>query len=271
MTEEVKDVVETVAPIETEPKGEVKQGEEAAAKAETTEESAPSEKTGEPADEPKKKGVQKRIDELTRTIYQERREKEQLMEMLKGSIQKPQATIPEGEPKLENFGSYDDYVNAKIDFKASQIAEKKWKEIEDNRQRETYRKNHETLIQNWQSKQEKAREKYEDYDEIAGQASVPINEGIRQAIVRSDMGPDIAYFLGKNPSEAIRISALDDYASAREIGKIEARLQSTPTPKKASSAPDPITPVGSKDSAKSDPEKMPIEEWVKWRNKQVRG
>lgn len=260
---------ETVTPAEPDVKEtEVKEGEEEAANA-VKEEPAP--QTGESAEaaEPKKaKGVQKRIDELTRTIYQERREKEQLMEMLKGQI-KPQSAQTENVPKLEDFPSYDAFIDAKIDFQASKIAEKKFGDVERQKQIEKDKQSHEDSLRNWSSKVETARDKYEDFDDIVGNNNVPVSFAMSRAIMNSDSGTDIAYYLGKNPQEAIRISNLEPFASAREIGKIEAKLTSSPAPKRPSAAPDPIIPVGSKERANRDPEKMSISDWMKNRREEL--
>ena len=40
-----------------------------------------------------------------------------------------------------------------------------------------------------------------------------------QTIQASDVGPDVAYYLGSNPREAERISRLSPYLQAKEIGE----------------------------------------------------
>lgn len=91
-------------------------------------------------------------------------------------------------------------------------------------------------------REEDARERYDDYDQIA-RGNHPVTNEMALAIKTSDKGPDIAYWLGSNPKEASRIAALHPLQQAREIGKIEAKLASEPPVKKSTSAPAPITPV----------------------------
>jgi hypothetical protein len=67
-----------------------------------------------------------------------------------------------------------------------------------------------------------------------------------ETIKASDIGPDLAYWLGSNPKEADRISRLSPLLQAREIGKIEAKLSFDPPKKKTTSAPEPIRPVGAR-------------------------
>lgn len=59
----------------------------------------------------------------------------------------------------------------------------------------------------------------------------------------SEVGPDVAYYLGSNPSEAAKIADLPPFLQAKEIGRLEAKLLSNPPVKKTTSAPPPIAPV----------------------------
>ena len=64
-----------------------------------------------------------------------------------------------------------------------------------------------------------------------------------ETIQSSDVGPEIAYYLGSNPKDADRISRMAPLAQAKEIGKIEAKLALDPPVRKTTSAPAPISPV----------------------------
>ena len=69
-----------------------------------------------------------------------------------------------------------------------------------------------------------------------------------EAIQSSDIGPELAYYLGSNPKDADRISRLTPLSQAKEIGKIEAKLATDPPMKKTTSAPAPISPVNARSS-----------------------
>ena len=64
-----------------------------------------------------------------------------------------------------------------------------------------------------------------------------------ETIQTSDVGPDVAYYLGSNPKEADRISRLSPILQAKEIGRIEVALAASPPVKRTTSAPPPISPV----------------------------
>ena len=93
-----------------------------------------------------------------------------------------------------------------------------------------------------------------------------------EVIADSDIGPQLAYHLAENKDAAARIAAMSPVQAARELGKIEARLTAAKdAPKPVSKAPPPPptlkAPEGEVDP---DPEKMPIDQWLKWRNKQLK-
>jgi len=91
--------------------------------------------------------------------------------------------------------------------------------------------------------EEAARDKYDDFDQVARNPNVPITEVMAEAIYASDVGPEVAYYLGSNIKEAARISKLSPFLQAKEIGKLEAKLALEPPVKKTTSAPPPISPV----------------------------
>ena len=92
-------------------------------------------------------------------------------------------------------------------------------------------------------REEEARSKYDDFEQVAYNPKLPVTDVMAETIKASEIGPDLAYWLGSNPKEAERIARLSPLLQAREIGKIEAKLAAEPPQKKTSSAPAPITPV----------------------------
>ena len=131
----------------------------------------------------------------------------------------------------------------------------------------------------FRSKEMEAIEKYEDFKQVAYNPSLPITQIMAESIQASDIGPEVAYFLGTNPREADRISRLAPVLQAKEIGKIEARLAANPPVKKTTSAPTPISPVTAKTSGQStydttDPrsiKSMSTSEWIEAeRQRQIR-
>jgi hypothetical protein len=102
------------------------------------------------------------------------------------------------------------------------------------------------MLESYHEREEAARDKYDDFEQVAYNPNLPITDAMAMAIQASDVGPDVIYHLGVNTKDAQRISRLDPILQAREIGMIEARLSAEPTFKKTSNAPAPIAPVNAR-------------------------
>ena len=132
----------------------------------------------------------------------------------------------------EQFATTEDYVEALALQKADQLLS----------QREQ-QKHQKEVIEAYHDREEEARNKYDDFEQVAYNPNLPITSDMAQAIQYSDIGPDLAYHLGANPKEAERISRLPPILQAKEIGRIEAKLAADPPTKKTTSAPTPISPI----------------------------
>jgi hypothetical protein len=154
--------------------------------------------------------------------------------------QRPVAKAAEVPPALDQFDNVDDYAEALAISKAEQLLA----------DREAKRQQSE-LLESYHDREEEARGKYDDFEQVAYNPNLPITTVMAQTIQSSEVGPDLAYYLGTNPKEADRISRLQPFMQAKEIGRIEAKLISSPPVKKTSTAPSPISPVTAKSNGNS--------------------
>ena len=81
---------------------------------------------------------------------------------------------------------------------------------------------------------------------------VQVNDAVRDAILESDVGPQILYELASNDELAEKITKLSPINALREIGKLEARFEdasknaapkTVKTASEKSKAPAPINPL----------------------------
>lgn len=149
---------------------------------------------------------------------------------------------------------------------AEALAERKAAELLAQREAERERL---ALVEAYQDREEQAREKYDDFEQVVYNQNLPITDVMAQTIQASDVGPDVAYYLGSNPKEADRIARLSPFLQAKEIGRIEAKLAENPPVKRSTSAPPPIKPVTAKANSApvldtTDPRsmKMSTSEWI---------
>jgi hypothetical protein len=167
--------------------------------------------------------------------------------------------VPVEQLKPEQFTTTDEYVEALTTSKAQQIV---WQQ--------EFAKQQQELLGNYHDKEEAARDKYEDFEQVAYNPKLPITDVMAQTIQASDNGPDIAYYLGTNPKEADRIARLAPFLQAKEIGRLEAKVASEPITKQTSKAPAPISPVtprngGSTNFDTTDPRSikaMSTSQWI---------
>ena len=170
------------------------------------------------------------------------------------------APTPAELPPVENFDSVDAYAEA--------LAERKAEELLARRELERQQMD---FLDAYHDREEDARSKYDDFEQVAYNPKLPISTAMAETIQASDIGPDIAYYLGSNPKEAARIAALKSpILQAKEIGKIEAKMASEPVLKKTTSAPPPIAPISGRGSGApsydtTDPrsiKNMTTSEWI---------
>lgn len=144
-----------------------------------------------------------------------------------------QATkAPVDLPPADQFESTEAYAEALAERKAEELLAR----------REAERQQAE-LLEAYADREEQAREKYDDFQQVVYNPNLPVTQVMAQTIQASEIGPEIAYYLGTNPKDAERISKMSPFLQAKEIGKIEAKLADNPPTKKPSSAPAPIAPV----------------------------
>ena len=147
--------------------------------------------------------------------------------------ERPKAPAAPAEPvSQDKFESVEAYAEALAAQKAEQLLQ----------QRELERQQA-AVVESYHEKEEQAREKYDDFEQVAYNPKLPITAVMADTIRASEVGPDVAYYLGTNVKETERIARLPPILQAKEIGKIEAKLADNPPIKRTTSAPAPIRPV----------------------------
>jgi hypothetical protein len=216
--------------------------EEDTSESEASESGAEGASTGEDA----AKQMNSRIEELERQLAEERRQREE--------AKKPTDEKPESGPAEDKAPDPADYEFGEADSKF--IADwSRWNTRQEHRQfqqEQSFRQELDAIEQGWKgaiSKPEIA-EKYPDFAEKVTQGaadqkwecSVPM----ALLIKNSDVGPDVAYELASNPTEAARLAKMDPQDLLLEFGRLEGRVSAKasapaapPAPKRTTDAPKP--------------------------------
>ena len=202
--------------------------------------------------------TQEELDAIVgKRLAREQRKWEREQQQRQAEAQAPRVAPAEVYP--EDFASTDAYAEALAERKAEELLAR----------RENARQQAE-ILDAYHEREEQARDKYDDFEQVAYNQSLNITEVMAQSIQASDIGPDVLYHLGSDPKEAARIARLSPILQAKEIGKIEASLASNPPVRKTSTAPAPIAPVtarskGAPQFDTTDPrstKSMSTSEWI---------
>lgn len=201
--------------------------------------------------------AKKRFDELTAKIY----EKDRRIKELESTVIPTNRPIP---PVESEFADTDEYRKARISYEDELDTwkghYKKNEEIQAQEKREM-----EENLASFNVKADRMRTKYPDFDTVITE---PVfTPSMSAEIMGSDFGPEIGYFLAKNPSEAFKFSKLSANKVAKEIGKLEVKF-SQATKKVSSAAPEPLRPLKGDDIVSGDPTKMSDNDWFKWEQQQ---
>jgi hypothetical protein len=229
------------------------------------------ESTNEEQTEPEQatytKGVQKRIDELTKAKHDERRERRAAQERADrleyelSQLRSGGKTGNTGAPDPDKYpaGKYDpDYLEALTDYKVElKITERLAKKELENKK------------SSLQKVESAILEKYPDYNEVSKDfLAHPLAnvKAFTNLVFESDNPVDMAYYLGKHEDELDKIARMDEVQAARYIGKLESKLATPPEPPKKVSSARPISPIGASGGShvQKDPSEMTMAEFAAW-------
>ena len=114
------------------------------------------------------------------------------------------------------------------------------------------------------------KSEFQDFDAALGNLQfVGLPQDFLEFTAASDAGAKLIHHLGKDLDEAARIAALTPVQRARELTKLELKLNQPAKPKPVSQAPAPITPIAGSGATSKDPSQMTDQEFAKWRKSQI--
>lgn len=251
------DDVDETAKAAKQPEPEEPKVEDDPAGSETTENQAEDEAKDEPV-KPKRPGG------LTRKLMKAESKNAELEARI-AQLEQPAQTAPQqpnGAPRLDQFQDYETYMRALI----------RWENHQETQEREV-----QTKVENYRKQQDAARQRYADYDDVINDYEGPINPSLSQAVIESDVGGDLSYYLGNNPDIIDRLNTMTPLQVGREIARIELQLEeklnppkkAEISPAKVTKAPVPVAPVGSTKTASTvSPDDMDYEQYKVWRARQ---
>lgn len=202
----------------------------------------------EQPEKPKKDRLNRRFSELTAHKRAAQAEAHSVRELIRD-------ITGEEPPKPSDFKTPEEYNAAMAELREKvapyKAMEKKAERTIDNIDQEYMT----TLGEGWAEKVAEVSATHKDWQAVVSAAKVPLTPELTMAIMESEVGPQIAYHLAKNPDEAYEIASLSPIGQARRIGQLESKIQSggiKPPEVPVSKAKPPVAPVVG-DGAKPKP------------------
>jgi len=221
-------------------------------------------------DAPKKsKKIQKRIDEITKARREAERERDfWRLQAEQRAAAETQQSVGQ-KPTLEQF-DYDQeqYLEALADYKLqSKLAEK-----EAQSRTQQVNQNEFQEVQQFKQREYEVMSEFPDYQQKVYANDVPITDTMAKAIRVDENGARVAYFLATYKDIAYRVANLSPREQFLAIGDISEKINqatSASAAGKVSNAPNPVPSVSSRGATAKSPDKMSMDEWMKWRSKQL--
>ena len=205
-----------------------------------------------PEQKPEDNPIQARISEV---VHQrnEARQKAEAEAKAREALEKElaelraKATPPNAKPDPTKYPDAYQYAEALSQWSAQEAV----KTFEAEQAKRAQEQAQAKMIGEWQARQAAFKAITPDYEGVVAASDIAISDELRDAILESDVGPQLLYHLALHPEEGKRIAALNPRSGLRELGKLEATL-AKPEPKaetkpatlaSISKAPPPITPL----------------------------
>lgn len=220
----------------------------------------------------RKKGVAKRIDELTKNWRDTERDRDHWRDLaLRNQKQETQpqkqpdpVATDDPEPTLED-----------VAWDVPEYTKKwhAWQKRQDKREEQKVKESEarQARMTRIQESANAFSVQNPDFAQVVGNPSLPISETMVEAISEADNPAAVAYWLGKNVEEAHKIAAMSPAAMGRAIAKIESQVervepeQRQPTQKTVTNAPPPPTVLNGSKVPVKKPDEMSMAEYVNYR------
>jgi hypothetical protein len=149
------------------------------------------------------------------------------------------------EPQPSQYEDAFEYAKALADWSAKNALRERDKQESDRKTAQEQAQKQKT----WADRVAKAKSELQDFDDMIASSDVVVSNEVRDAIIESDVGPQVLYYLADNLEFAEKLANMSSQKALREIGKLEARLEKSESKQEVntvaakSNAPAPISPL----------------------------
>ena len=203
--------------------------------------------TDKPKQNPK---LEKRFSELTKRAKQAEADKVNLEARLQELESRQTPATQQVDPVIEKpqasqFNDAFEYAEALAEWSAEKALEQR--DIQEQQRKVDEQRNE--VIKSWSAKLEAAKADLPDFDDMVASSNVQVRDEVRDAILESDVGPQILYHLASDDDYANKLAAMPTNKALKELGKLEVQFERKEAPIEKSEpvarskAPAPIKPI----------------------------
>lgn len=201
-----------------------------------------------------------------------------LTEMMKAP-EKQEQPDADARPQRDSYDDDDAYIEALADWRADKRVKEELSRYEQDSAVRSQEREAQRLSDAYAEKLEAARERHDDYDEVVGESDLIVSADVKQAILESDLGPEVVYYLATNPKDVEHLNGLSSVQLGRAMGRIEASLEDKdekeeepdPPPRRRRRQPRPIEPVSGGGNTDTQPTRVDQSSYRDYREKRLAG
>jgi hypothetical protein len=219
------------------------------------------EEEADEAEKPKDK-LEKRFSKVTKRAQEAEAKAEQLEARLRELEAKAnpqtiaQTANVNDKPQASQFDDAFEYAEALAEWSAEKAL--KDRDIAESQRKAEEERN--KVLKSWNDKVDKAKKEMPDFNDIVSSSTVVVSDAIRDAILESDVGPQILYQIASDDDYAEALTSMPAIKALKEIGRLEAKFEAEQESKpknvaktvSQSKAPAPISPLKGGKSAGAD-------------------
>jgi hypothetical protein len=219
------------------------------------------EEEADEAEKPKDK-LEKRFSKVTKRAQEAEAKAEQLEARLREYEAKAnpqtiaQTANVDDKPQASQFDDAFEYAEALAEWSAEKAL--KDRDIAESQRKAEEERN--KVLKSWNDKVDKAKKDMPDFNDIVSSSTVVVSDAIRDAIIESDVGPQILYQIASDDEYAESLTSMSAIKALKEIGRLEAKFEAELETKpkniaktvSQSKAPAPISPLKGGKSAGAD-------------------
>lgn len=168
---------------------------------------------------------------------------------LEAKANPPKSEEPDPKPDPTQFNDALEYAEALAEW----TTDRKMRERDQAELARKVEEEQSRMRQKFQERLDVAKQDMPDYEEMIASSDVSVSQPVTDAIIESDVGPQILYYLAENPDFARELADKSITSQLRAIGRLEAKFEKIEPAKpsvkepvaKKSNAPAPINPLKS--------------------------